>query len=275
MHRKDLVQELITAIAPVIIKKTLQRVSAQVHTAPTDDELEREIAEECQVTKVRACECGVCEDCISSYIGPYGDLMVDICMILDEMFTDLKSQLKQELAMTMHMELELMKAELMKTERATVKKDSTDNNTDDMLIEIDSTAQLAEVQSGYSAIKKYESTSPAMVPTLAPLHTVPTPTTHTPAMPTPAMPTVPTVPTNALQDNPLFQAVSKSVDRAKAGLSTHSAEDYNTLRANRTNDDTNAAILLAEARRNADTEPSDISTNDDMWDQMLRDRLGM
>lgn len=241
MSRKDLVKEIVATAAPIFIKKALHYLSAGKPLS--EDDITAEVIAECEeIAPDRFVDIGDGTDHVQ-YVGPYGDLVATLCMIIDDLANDIKSQVAQELMMKMHVELERMKdtvfnAKLDVTSASKIGSGTRDQNqlfggipqfdvTDDV--------HLDTISTGYSSIEKY----------------------------------APSAAVTRLEDNPLFAMVSKSVDRARAGLSTHSAEDLNEARRGRFSNDeerlaTELAIINAEKQfyDGIDTTPTDITPAD-------------
>lgn len=176
------------------------------------------------------------------YAGPYGYLVDTLADIIDEITEDVTSRIKTELRMEIHVQLSEFKSEFVGMSKSGNDYSGSQSEAPIgglMQFEITDDTKIEGVKSGYDSIKEY----------------------------------------NALENNPLFKMVSKSVNRAASGQSSHSAEEYNAARANRTDADASSAILNVEKKINEDlqkpmpeSEPED--SKNDMWDKMFAEKYG-
>lgn len=272
MHRKELVQEIIAAAAPIFIKKALKYLSSG--NVPTEDELVTEVLTECEeVSEDRRASTVARPDNAEhvQYVGPYGNLVATLCMVIDDLVDDIKSQIKQEIMMKIHVELEQVRSDVRdaKLDITCAAKYTAGGAADPTapyggLPQFDVTedeTHLDTIKIGFSSIEKYATVAPS------------------------------------LANNPLFAMVEKSLERTAAGLSTHGAEDFNAARKDRSDEDVEKKIVKVEEEfyrtidptcdmtlfssagndqfSNNNTEvDTDISANDHLWDKMFKDRYG-
>jgi hypothetical protein len=256
MHRKELIQELISVAAPIFINDVLRYLSEG--KAPTEDEIMKEIIAECEVIQSNVKLSDSAEISETRYAGPFGDLTATLCDIIDDLARDIKDQIRQELMMTIHTELSLAKADLTSAKKIESANTSTNNvyGTENIpagglpQFTVTEDVPLDEIKTGFDSIKQYD----------------------------------------VLKGNALFAMIQKTIDRSAAGLSSHSAEDLNAARANRSDADTRDLIALAEEKYVEDmSKPfvsgtpadigytqidDDVSANDALWDKMFADKYG-
>ena len=270
MRRKELIQELISVAAPIFIKKALQYLSEG--KSPTEDDIIQEVIAECEVvqSEVKLSDSATISE--TRYVGPFGDLTATLCDIVEDLARDIKDQIKQELMMTIHTELDIAK-EQISSDLSVAKKIESSNASSDFAppgglpqFSVTDDVPLDEIKVGFDSIKQYDV---------------------------------------SLKGHPLFAMVQKSLDRSAAGLSAHSAEDLIAARANRSDQDANNMIARAEAKYNEDmSKPfgdytgaarpnethcgddndapangfkpvdDDVSSNDALWDKMFADKYG-
>jgi hypothetical protein len=284
MNRKELVQEIISVAAPIFIKKALKYLS--LGKSPTEDELSMEVFAECEEIGTDSgsiVNSGFSGENSVQYAGPYGNLVATLCMVVDDLASDIKSQITQELMMKLHVELEQLRGEVRNAKLdltsaakynglATVKDCVADPTLPyggiPQFDVTDDDAHLDTIKVGYSSIEQYSTKIPS------------------------------------LADNPLFAMVEKTLERTAAGLSVHSAEDFNAARRTRSDLDTDEKVYKAEKAfyngidradgkvgtsgevgmgvggNVANGEGSfkevstDVSSNDDLWDNMFKARYG-
>lgn len=259
----DLPTTLVCAIAPALIRKTIQYM--RDGKSPTTDEIVAEIMRECADDTKQPSGMRVYAHLRDELEWVISELKHDI---IDEVSRELKDSIKTELHMELFTAFENFRVTTLAQKGAAKSTGPKPPGTFGEFEIDDSECGITDMKSGHDSIKHLTTFAPKRVEDSADDAAVPA----------------------SLANNPLFASISKRVDNVKQGKSAYSAEEYVEARKDRL-DSEHAELIITGAstmaQSKAGTRPGQVivedvsakdvfanDSDDDIWEKMLAQKYG-